>query len=102
MLIKIDQETPREPMPKRESYRIRCVSGELAGMWLWTMTVSKDGMPIQVTDWSDVLQHTGLFDFHPHFVPEEVAALIAPSRELARGYVRVLIQQGYDCEIASD
>jgi hypothetical protein len=86
----------------KESYRIRCVDGEKAGMWLWTFTVSKDRLPVEVVDWAEILQRPDGFNIHPHFVPEGVAALAAPSRELAEGYLRVLARNGFDCEIVSD
>jgi hypothetical protein len=83
------------------SFRIRCVSGEHTGKWLWTMGVSEGSLPFQVTDWSAVFTTSGQFSFHPHFVPEEIAALSISSRELAEGYMRVLKQQDFDCEIIS-
>jgi hypothetical protein len=86
----------------QESHRVRCVSGKQAGMWLWTITVSKGRSPIEFIDWGEVLQRWNEFNFHPHFVPEVVAALTAPSRELAEGYVRVLALNGFDCEVVSD
>lgn len=86
----------------KESYRIRCVSGERSGMWLWTLTIAKGRLPIEVIDWAEILQRPNEFTFHPHFVPEVVAALTTPTRELAEGYVRVLAQHGFDCEIVSD
>jgi hypothetical protein len=85
----------------KKPYRIRCVSGELAGLWLWTIAVSKNRLPFDVMDWGDLLLHPDRFNFHPQFVPEVIAALSAP-RELAEGYVRLLAREGFDCEIVSD
>lgn len=84
----------------KESYRIRCVSGDQSEMWLWTIGVSQGSLPVEVTAGTDIFQHTDQFAFRPQFVPEVVAALVM-TRQLAEDYVRILSLQGFDCEVVS-
>jgi hypothetical protein len=81
--------------------RIRCVSGEQAGTWLWSMSVSRGGMPFQVIDWNTVLSRPEQYQFHPTFVETESAAFRPVSIAVAEGYVRALKLVGIDAEIVT-
>ncbi|MGA7316487.1 MAG: hypothetical protein WBX22_21235 [Silvibacterium sp.] len=79
--------------------RIRCKSGNRAGMWLWTMSVSKEGLPIQSPNWRGIFQNPKQFTFQPEFVSNESAAFRPITKNVAEGCLRVLAGIGIDAEI---
>jgi hypothetical protein len=83
--------------------RIRVRSGPLVGKWLWAMAVSKGGLlPLQVTNWANVLQHTNKYVFKPEFVNDRSAAFRPVSPQIAEGFLNVLKTLGIDAEVVHD
>lgn len=82
-------------------FRMRCVSGEFAGSWLWMMLVTQRGIPFQVTNWDGVLSRPEQYEFHPKFVETESAAFRPISMDVAQAFARVLKRIGIDVEIVA-
>lgn len=91
-----------EPDVKRpefpQTYRIRAKSGELAGGWLWTLTVSRNGVPFQALNWDGVLAHPEQYKFAYNFLPTEAGSFLANSRNVAEAFVRILALHGVETE----
>ena len=86
--------------PKRPlNYKLRVLSGELEGQWLFSMNVSKSGTPFQVTNWNGVEQHASQYVFHPQFVSDESGAFRPVNHEAAERFQRILKGLGIETEI---
>jgi hypothetical protein len=80
------------------AYRIRGKSGPLAGKWLWAMSASKGGLPMQVMNWPNVVRNVREYQFHPQFLDQESAATRI-SLETAHAYLIALMTLGIHAEI---
>jgi hypothetical protein len=79
--------------------RLRATGGKHAGLWLWTMSVTKGGLTFQVTNWERVERQQSQYVFHPQFIPEEGSAFQAISIEHAERLQLVLKREGIETEI---
>jgi hypothetical protein len=48
------------------------------GQWLWLLSVSKRGLPVDVMDWAGVAAHANEYNFHPQFIPVQDSAWVGP------------------------
>jgi hypothetical protein len=80
-------------------FRIQCVSGDLAGAWLWTFRVGKRGVNYKVHDWAEVEQHQLLYTFYPNFLADESAAMKIPTLDEAQVMQRLIKRLGIETEI---
>jgi hypothetical protein len=84
------------------NFRLRVVSGELAGRWLWTAGLTghteeqfRDALP-----WEDADRHPELYTVHPKFIEDESGAWKSLSLESAQRMQRALKRAGFETQLA--
>ena len=87
------------PVKVYSTFRIRCISGELAGMWLWQFDVMKGGLPVSVKNWGGIERSKRSYSFHPKFLEADTAAHRILDLEVAQVMQRLIKDVGIETEI---
>jgi hypothetical protein len=83
--------------------RIRALSGDLAGQWLWTMDVSKGGLTVQQPNWTAILTGPASdLRFHPKFIDDKSGGFRPFSPEVGSAIVEILRNLGLESELVSE
>ena len=82
--------------------RLRGISGENAGKWLWTIKLAgKNGIPFRgALPFEDAARHPEKYLVEPMFIEEEVSAWKALSLEEAMRYQGILKGAGIETHLA--
>jgi hypothetical protein len=70
------------------NYKLRSIQD---GQWLMQLSVSKNGVPVNVINWDGVAAHADQYKCHPQFLAVEASAWIG-SANAAKNFQRILMQ----------
>jgi hypothetical protein len=88
----MSQPSSKSSEPQAETQVMNCKIRSKDGSWLWRFSVSKKGLPFQVTDWRGVVARPRQYVFTFEFIDVENSAWVGPYR-LAQFLRRMLSER---------